>query len=177
MAQPPNPYDFLPPVPALEVTSEDLVGGERLPELHVADVMGCTGGNTSPHLAWSGAPEGTRSYAVTCFDPDAPTASGFWHWVVIDIPASVSELGRGAGSGAEGALPDGARAGRNDLGAFEYLGAAPPEGLGDHRYIFVVHALGVPTLGVDADASPALVAFNLTFNTVARGMLVATYGR
>jgi Raf kinase inhibitor-like YbhB/YbcL family protein len=175
--QAPLPYDYLPAVPAMSLTSDDIGHGERLPDLCVADIMGCTGDNLSPHLRWSGAPAETQSYAVTCFDPDAPTGSGFWHWVVVDIPASVTELPRGAGSGDQAGLPDGAITVRNDLGNREYIGSAPPPGHGDHRYVFAVHAVGVPTLGVDADATPALVGFNLTFNVVARGVLVATWDR
>ena len=173
----PLPYDHLPSAPALDVTSDDISHESRLPDAHVADIMGCTGDNQSPQLRWSGAPEGTQSFAVTCFDPDAPTGSGFWHWVVFDIPADVTELPRGAGSGDQGGLPDGAKHARNDLGATEYVGSAPPPGHGEHRYVFAVHALGVPTLGVDEGAPPALVGFNLTFNTLARGSIVATYGR
>jgi Raf kinase inhibitor-like YbhB/YbcL family protein len=173
----PLPYDFLPPVPELTVTSDDIEQGELLPELHRADSMGMTGGNVSPHLRWSGAPAGTQSYAVTCFDPDAPTGSGFWHWVVFDIPASVTELRRGAGSSDGGGLPSGAIQARNDTGGHGYFGAAPPPGHGDHRYVFAVHALEVPTLGLDADATPAYVGFNLTFKTLARGAIIADYGR
>jgi len=139
--------------------------------------MGMTGGNVSPQLRWSGAPAGTQSYAVTCFDPDAPTGSGFWHWVVFDIPASVTELPRGAGSGDGAGLPSGAIHARNDTGEHGYIGAAPPPGHGDHRYVFAVHALEVPTLGLDASASPAYVGFNLTFKTLARGTIIAVYGR
>jgi Raf kinase inhibitor-like YbhB/YbcL family protein len=174
---PPLPHEHLPPVAELTVTSDDIEHGEALPNAHVADVMGCTGENLSPHLHWEGAPEGTQSYAVTCFDPDAPTGSGFWHWVVFDIPVSVNELPRGAGSDDKAGLPGGAKHARNDLGAAEYVGSAPPPGHGDHRYVFTVHALGVPTLDIDADASAAIVGFNLTFNTLARGSIVATYGR
>jgi Raf kinase inhibitor-like YbhB/YbcL family protein len=173
----PIPYDVLPPVPSLTVTSDDLEHEEQLPNSHVADIMGCTGENLSPHLSWSGAPAETQSFAVTCFDPDAPTGSGFWHWVVFDIPADVTELPRGAGCGDMTGLPSGAVHARNDTGALGYVGAAPPPGHGEHRYVFAVHALGVPTLGLDADATPAYVGFNLTFNTLARGVIVATFER
>ncbi|HEY7107768.1 MAG TPA: YbhB/YbcL family Raf kinase inhibitor-like protein [Acidimicrobiia bacterium] len=173
----PLPHEHLPQVPELTVTSDDIAPGEELSETHVADVMGCTGDNLSPQLRWSGAPEGTQSYAVTCFDPDAPTGSGFWHWVVFDIPGSVTELPRGAGSDDQAGLPAGAKHGRNDLGETEYVGSAPPPGHGDHRYVFTVHALGVPTLGLGDDAMPALVGFNITANTLARGSIIATYGR
>ena len=175
--RPPIPYIYFPPVPGIELTSEDLEHGGRVPETHHADSMGMTGGNVSPQLRWSGAPEGTQSYAVTAFDPDAPTGSGFWHWVVFDIPASVTELPRGAGSGDGSGLPGGAIQVRNDAGEQGYTGAAPPPGHGDHRYVFAVHALEVPTLGLDAGAPPAFVGFNLTFNTLARGVIVAVYGR
>ena len=173
----PIPYDVLPPVPALTLTSDDIEDGSPLPHRHLADIMGMTGDNQSPHLRWSGAPAETQSYSVTCFDPDAPTGSGFWHWVLFDLPASVTELPRGAGSGDMTGLPSGAIHARNDAGAHGYVGAAPPPGHGDHRYVFAVHALGVPTLGLDADATPAYVGFNLTFNTLARGVIIATFGR
>jgi Raf kinase inhibitor-like YbhB/YbcL family protein len=173
----PIPYDFLPPVPALTLISDDIGDGKRLPNPHVADIMGLTGDNQSPHLRWSGAPAETKSFAVTCFDPDAPTGSGFWHWVLFDIPATVTELPRGAGSGGMAGLPSGAVHARNDMGAPGYVGAAPPPGHGDHRYVFAAHALGVPTLGLDANATPAYVGFNLTFNTLARGVIVTVFGR
>jgi Raf kinase inhibitor-like YbhB/YbcL family protein len=174
--RPPIPYDHLPPVPEMSLTSDDLEHGEEVPNENCADQMGMTGDNQSPHLQWSGAPEGTQSYAVTCYDPDAPTGSGFWHWVVFDIPADVTELPRGAGSDDAG-LPSGAHHARNDAGGLGYMGPAPPEGHGEHRYVFAVHALGVPTLGIDSSASPAYVGFNLTFNTLARGVLVPTFER
>ena len=108
MPRPPLPYEFLPEVPPLTVTSVDMVDGKELPNAHRADIMGMTGDNLSPALAWSGAPAGTQSFAVTCFDPDAPTGSGFWHWVLFDLPSSVTELPRGAGSGSMQGLPTGA---------------------------------------------------------------------
>ena len=175
--RPPIPYVYLPPVPGIELTSNDVTDGAQVPQSCVADIMGMTGDNLSPQLRWSGAPAETQSFAVTCFDPDAPTGSGFWHWVVFDIPADVTEVARGAGKGDGSALPKGAVQVRNDTGELGYIGCAPPEGLGEHRYVFAVHALGVPTLGVDSSAPPALVGFNLTFNTLARGVLIAKYER
>jgi Raf kinase inhibitor-like YbhB/YbcL family protein len=172
--RPPLAYDFLPDVPSLTVTSDDLKGG-KFPKSCLADIMGMTGDNESPHLKWEGAPPDTQSFAVTCHDPDAPTGSGFWHWVVFDIPADVTELPRGAGSGK--GLPKGAKQARNDTGQPGYLGPAPPEGHGDHRYVFAVHAVKAPELGVDESATPAFVGFNLTFNSAARGLLVAEFGR
>jgi Raf kinase inhibitor-like YbhB/YbcL family protein len=175
--RPPLPYDFLPQVPSLSVRSDDISDGQRLPDAHLADTMGMTGGNLSPQLRWSGSPDGTQSFAVTCFDPDAPTGSGFWHWVLFDIAASVNELPRGAGSGSMKGLPVGAHHARNDAGYTGYIGAAPPPGHGDHRYVFAVHAVGLPALGLDETASPAYVGFTLTFNTLARGLITAVYGR
>src|SRR5438876_28669 len=166
--RPPLPYEFLPPVPSLTVTSDDIADGQPLPNQCLANVMGMTGDNLSPHLRWTDAPPETQSFAITCFDPDAPTGSGFWHWVVFDIPASVNELARGAGSDSTDALPKGAIQVRNDAGMVGYLGPAPPPGHGDHRYVFAVHALSLPSLGLDDTATPAYVGFNLTFNTVAR---------
>ncbi len=165
----PNPYDFLPAVPTFTVTSKDIAEGVRL-----GDDFVYGGGNHSPNLSWSGSPAETKSFVVTCFDPDAPTPSGFWHWVLVDLPGSVTELPRGAG-GSASPLPGAAFHIRSDMGGKEYGGAAPPPGDRDHRYFFVVHAVDVPSLGVSSDASPAVVSFNLAFHTLARATLVATY--
>jgi Raf kinase inhibitor-like YbhB/YbcL family protein len=165
----PNPYELLPAVGTLSVASEDVRDGEQLAPEHLFNDWGMTGLNLSPQLSWSGAPEGTRSYAVTCFDPDAPTPSGFWHWCVADIPASVTSLERGA------TLPEPAFAVANDTGSVGYAGAAPPAGDVPHRYYFVVHAVDVESLGVPLGASCAVVSFNLVFHTLARGMVVPVY--
>ena len=172
---PPNPYDFLPPVPDFRVTSTDCAGGQPLSTAHVSGVLGAGGKDRSPQLSWSGFPEGTRSFAVTVFDPDAPTASGFWHWAVANIPASVTDLPHGAGDEDEPELPEGAVQLRNDAGFAGYVGAAPPAGHGRHRYFIVVHAVDTEALDVTPDTTPAVLGFNLFSHTLARATLVVTY--
>ncbi len=165
----PDPYELLPTVPTFTVSSTDVTNG-----LPLGDDQVHSGGDRSPQLSWEGAPAGTRSYTVTCFDPDAPTPSGFWHWVLVDLPAEVTSLE--AGAGAEGAeLPGGAFMCRNDAGTHAFMGAAPPSGDQVHRYFFVVHAVTEESLGVDADASPAVVSFNLAFKTAGRAIIHGTY--
>jgi hypothetical protein len=162
-------------VPSFAVTSTDVQDGATLPMPHVSGVMGAGGEDRSPQLSWSGFPEATRSFAVTVYDPDAPTASGFWHWAVADIPASVTELPGGAGDRSGSGLPRGAIQLRNDSGFAGYVGAAPPGGHGPHRYFFVVHAVDTETLGIPAEATPAVLGFNLFGHTLARATLVVTY--
>ena len=163
----------------LTLTSASFQDGDYLSNDHVlseAYGFGCAGGNRSPQLSWSGAPEGTQSFALTCFDPDAPTGSGFWHWVVVNIPKDVTSLDAGAGDPAGGSLPTGALQVRTDFGAPGYGGPCPPEGDRPHRYIFTVWALG-DTLPLDADASGAMVGFYLNQNVLAKATLTGRYGR
>ncbi len=170
---PPDPYEHLPEVPSFTVESDDVTEGEPLDgELAHGSA---DGENVSPHLRWSGFPDETQGFAVTCFDPDAPTGSGFWHWQVFNLPASVTELPRGAGGGGEG-LPEGAVETRNDYGEQGYGGPSPPPGDGPHRYLFAVHALDTEPLDdLGPDATPAFVGVNLTFYTLARGVLQGTF--
>ncbi|GLZ81251.1 UPF0098 protein [Actinorhabdospora filicis] len=170
----PWPYDFLPPVGAFTVTSADVRDGEMLAE-EFAFGEGC--GNRSPQLSWKGFPKETKGFAVTCFDPDAPTGSGWWHWVLLGIPADVTSLPRGAGSEG-GELPSGAYHVRSDYGSDEYGGAAPPAGDHPHRYLFAVHALDTDDLGLaDGDYPPAVAGFNLTAHTIARAVITPVYQR
>ncbi|KXV68785.1 kinase inhibitor [Acetobacter malorum] len=158
---------------AFVLTSPAFTDGATLPQAQVYNGMGQTGQNLSPALEWKNAPEGTKSFVVTTYDPDAPTGSGWWHWVVANIPASVTALPEGAGSG-KGGLPEGAVQVRTDFGAPGYGGAAPPPGPA-HRYIFSVYALDVPKLDIAPDASPALVGFMVHHHKLASASLTALY--
>ncbi len=165
---------------ALILTSQSFNEGELLAAeqmLSEAFGFGCMGGNQSPQLSWSGAPEGTQSFAVTCFDPDAPTGSGFWHWVVANIPANVTSLPTGAGDPAAGMMPAGALEVRTDFGKPGYGGPCPPQGANIHRYIFTVHAVSLKELPVTADTSAAIVGFYLNFNTLAKASLIGLFRR
>jgi Raf kinase inhibitor-like YbhB/YbcL family protein len=162
----------------LVLRSDDFADGDYLGSKHVLSAQygfGCAGDNISPALTWSGAPDGTRSFAVTCFDPDAPTGSGFWHWLVVNIPPDVSGLPPGAGSGD--GLPAGALQTRTDYGAPGYGGPCPPESDHPHRYVFTVHAVGLDSLPVDPDTSAAVIGFQLNFNALDRATLMGLYKR
>lgn len=156
------------------LTSRALVGG--VAPAQVANAFGCDGGNLSPDFAWSGAPEGTQSFALTAYDPDAPTGSGLWHWVVIDLPADATGLPAGAGS-PNGTLPEPARQMRNDAGMHAYLGPCPPPGTQPHRYVFTLTALKVGRLDLPADASAAIVGYMSGANALGRATMTVRYGR
>jgi Raf kinase inhibitor-like YbhB/YbcL family protein len=168
-----NPYDFLPELPGFTLTSTDITDGQPLKTAQVSGIMGAGGQDVSPQLSWSGFPEQTRGFAVTIFDPDAPTASGFWHWAVANLPGGVTELPTGAGDGSE--LPGEALTLVNDAGMRRYVGAAPPAGHGHHRYFVAVHALDVEKLDLTEDASPAFLGFNLFMHAIARAVIHGTY--
>ncbi|MEZ5342356.1 MAG: YbhB/YbcL family Raf kinase inhibitor-like protein [Acidimicrobiales bacterium] len=176
-ARPPSPYDFLPPVPSFSLTSSVLADGEMLAMPQVSGILGAGGEDVSPDLAWSGFPEETQSFVVTCFDPDAPTGSGFWHWTMYNIASSVTSLAAGAGAGDGSGLPDGARHLKHDGGGPGYIGAGPPPGHGPHRYFFAVHALSVPSLPISDDVSNAVCGFNMFGNVLARAVLTPIWER
>ena len=173
MAFPYNPYDFLPKLPGFTLRSSDITDGEPLKKAQVSGIMGAGGEDASPQLSWSGFPETTRSFAVTVYDPDAPTASGFWHWAVANLPDTVTELPSGVGDGS--LLPGDALTLVNDAGMRRYVGAAPPPGHGTHRYFVAVHALDVEKLDLAEDASPAYLGFNLYMHAIARAVIHGTY--
>lgn len=163
----------------LTLTSDSFKDGDYLSQAHILSKsygFGCDGGNKSPHLKWSGAPAGTKSFALTCYDPDAPTGSGFWHWLIVNIPASVSELPLDAGNPASKLLPEGALQTRTDFGAPGYGGPCPPPG-SPHRYIFTLFAVKEAKLPLNADTMPAVVGFTLNFNTLERATLMGLYKR
>jgi len=152
------------------LSSADFADGGRLAEAQVLDGFGCHGGNQAPRLSWTAPPAGTQSFAVTAYDPDAPTGSGWWHWVVFDIPASARSLGGAA------PLPEGAKQGRTDFGGQGYGGACPPPGPA-HRYVFTVFALKTARLPAGAEASGAMAGFMIRANTLAEASVTARYGR
>ncbi len=159
------------------LTSSDVVANTKISIKHVYKGFGCEGGNLSPALAWSEVPPGTKSFAVTAYDPDAPTGSGWWHWVVYNIPADTTELKTGAGAADAPQLPAGAVQGRTDFGTVGYGGPCPPQGHGTHHYHFTVHALKVEQLEVPADATAALIGYMINANRIGKATLTGLYGR
>jgi hypothetical protein len=160
-----------------KLMSPTIKPGSTLSEAQVFNGFGCTGKNVSPALKWSGAPAGTKSYALTVYDPDAPTGSGWWHWVVYNIPASASELAEGAGTADGKGLPAGSAQGNTDFGAPGFGGACPPKGDKPHRYIFTVYALKADKLDIPAGGTAALVGFMINANKLGSATFTAKYGR
>lgn len=146
-----------------------------LPMKHVFNGFGCTGENISPALEWTGAPKDTKSFAITVYDPDAPTGSGWWHWTVVNIPASVTKIEEGASNNKK--LPEGAVEGRTDYGKPGFGGACPPPGDKPHRYIFTVHALKTDKLQVDGESSGALAGYNINANSIGKATFTVKFGR
>jgi Raf kinase inhibitor-like YbhB/YbcL family protein len=173
MSLPSDPYDALPKLPPFSLTSNSITNGQPLATPQVSGIMGAGGEDVSPQLSWSGFPDETRGFAVTVYDPDAPTLSGFWHWAVANLPAGVTELPDDAGDGGD--LPGGGLTLVNDAGMRRYVGAAPPPGHGVHRYYVAVHALDVDKLDLTEDASPAFLGFNLFQHAIARAYIYGTY--
>lgn len=166
-----TPYDQIAAVATFSITSTDVKDGEVLLSAQVSGIFGAGGSDTSPQLSWSGFPAGTKSFAVTVYDPTAPTGSGFWHWAIANIPADVTELATGAGDGEESSLPEGALQLANDASLKRYLGAAPPAGSGKHDYFIAVHAVDVEKLDLPENATPAFLGFNLSDHTLARAVI------
>lgn len=172
-----DPFWGLAEAPTFTLTSTDVSADETLPTAQLSGIFGAGGEDKSPQLSWTGFPPETKGFALTCYDPEAPTLSGFWHWAVANIPANVTELASGAGTPDSGAVPDGALTLANDGGMRGFVGAAPPPGHGEHRYYFTVHAVDVEALELPDSASPAFLGFNLFSHTLGRATLTAVFQR
>jgi Raf kinase inhibitor-like YbhB/YbcL family protein len=169
----PDPYEYLPKVPGFMLTSATVRNGAPLPLAQLSKLLGVPGGkDISPQLSWAGFPKATRSFVVSMYDPQAPTGSGFWHWVVIDIPATTTSLPLGAGAADSRTLPAGARQLADDAGLRQYAGGAPPAGSGVHDYYITVTALDVATTGLPATATPAYTGFAIDAHTIARATII-----
>jgi Raf kinase inhibitor-like YbhB/YbcL family protein len=169
----PNPYEFLPKVPSFRVTSTTVRNGHPLPTAQLSGIFGVPGGkDISPELSWSGFPKAAKSFVVSMYDPEAPTGSGFWHWVVEDIPATTTSLARNAGALDSTTLPAGAIQLDGDAGMPRYIGGAPPAGSGLHYYYITVTALNESSTGLGATTSAALLNFEIDSHTIARATIV-----
>jgi len=161
---------------AFTLTSPDISNGKKIAAAQVFNSFGCSGNNVSPALSWSNPPAGTKSFALLAYDPDAPTGSGWWHWVAYNIPADVTSLPAGAGDPKKNLMPPNAVQGRTDFGTPGYGGPCPPPGKA-HRYYFRLYALKVPKLEVPADATAALVGFSVNANSLGKAEIMGLYGR
>ncbi|MGJ8681487.1 YbhB/YbcL family Raf kinase inhibitor-like protein [Paraglaciecola sp.] len=162
---------------SLTLSSHDIAQGQYMDKKHEFNGFGCTGGDLSPHLKWSNAPEGTKSFAITAYDPDAPTGSGWWHWQIVNIPKNISELSTGAGSAETSNAPKESTHISNDYGIRGFGGACPPAGHGVHHYRFTIHALSVEKLELPEDASGALAGYMINANTIESSTIEALYKR
>ncbi|WP_075182857.1 YbhB/YbcL family Raf kinase inhibitor-like protein [Pantoea sp. 1.19] len=161
----------------MKIVSTDFTDNAFLAKAQEFDGFGGSGENRSPALSWQDAPAGTASFAITCYDPDAPTGSGFWHWVAFNIPATVSALAANAGIASGEQMPAGSVQSINDYGLAGFGGACPPEGDKPHRYVFSVHALSVPSLALDASATNAVARFMIEAHTLAKASVTGLYQR
>jgi Raf kinase inhibitor-like YbhB/YbcL family protein len=161
----------------MSLASPDIKNKGTIAMEQVFKGFGCTGSNVSPALSWKGAPKGTKSFALTVYDPDAPTGSGWWHWVMFNIPANVTSLPKNAGDPAANLAPAGSVQGRTDFGTPGYGGPCPPEGDKPHHYHFTVYALDIEKIDADQNASPAYIGYNIHFHTLAKGHLLGLFGR
>jgi len=157
------------------LSSHDITANKIMNKAQEFQGFGCSGDNLSPHLQWSNAPKGTKSFAITAYDPDAPTGSGWWHWQVVNIPATISEISTGAGS--NNTMPIGSMQIENDYGSASFGGACPPAGHGVHRYRFKIHALSVEKIELPANASGALAGYMINANTIESSMIESLYKR
>lgn len=170
-----NPYDEIAKVPTFTVTSSDVTDGEEMAPGHRSGIFGAGGEDVSPQLSWNGFPAETKSFAITMYDPSAPTGAGFWHWAVADVPVTTTSVDTGAGNAVGNGLPAGALQLKNDASLAHYLGAAPPAGHGKHNYYIGIHALDVDSLGLDAGATPSFLGFNMAGHTIARAVITPWY--
>lgn len=170
-----NFFAKLPRVASFQVTSRDVKDGQSFALPQFSEIFGIDGGqDISPQLSWYGAPEGTKSYAVTMYDEDAPTGAGCWHWAVANIPATVTELPTGAGDDGSYNLPKGAFQLPNDARDARFMGVAPPAGHGQHNYLIVIYALDVEDIGISSDSTPTVLGFNMSSHTLGRAVMTAT---
>lgn len=161
----------------LTLTSKDITPGKLMSKAQEFNGFGCSGGDLSPQLMWSNTPKGTKSYAITAYDPDAPTDSGWWHWQIINIPKSVMQLAAGAGNINKKLTPPGSTQMKNDYGITGFGGACPPQGHGVHRYQFTIHALSIEKLELPPNASAALTSYMINANTIASSRIESLYKR